>query len=141
MSRKNELDLQIKMLFEDGKRNFDDCDDADKEFLTGMVMQKCKCRDRFDFISQTDVADVVADMLMNLLVDPMPDPDQKRELIEVMKNGAIESARKTINEMFRYEAEMEALRNPSREPSELEIMVANHVREVSQELNRLNYSY
>lgn len=133
MSRKNELDLHVEQLYNDGHRSYDDLCDYDIEMLTSMIMEKSSRRDRLDFITDTDTADEVANRLSHLLLDPQR--EEALELVEIMKEGAKKLAKNRINELLEIEAIADAYRNSLGQISETEIMEAAHCREVAQEMN------
>jgi len=133
ISAKNELDLHVEQLYSEGHRSYDDLDEHDIEILTSMIMHQCNRSGRFEFISETDVADEVANRLAHLLLDPQP--EEAKELIEVMKSGAKKMAEKRINELLNLEATFENYRHPIHQPSEEDLLLAAHQREVAQEMN------
>lgn len=132
--RKDELNLYIDQLWCDGRHTYEDLRDAELEVLTGMIMQKCTVSQRWEYISETAKSDELPNALMNLFLSG--DSDCATDLLAAMKDGAKQYAKHRIDELFEQRAELEAHYNPTREPSETELMIAAHQREIVQEMRR-----
>lgn len=129
--RKRELSLEIDLLFENGRRCFDDCSDAERDVLTALVIQGSKMQ--FEYISETECVDILPGKLADYLLTGAH--DEKVGLLTTLCAGAKLYAKPEIDKLFEYRAELEERYNSS-EPSETELMVIAHNRAVANDMNQ-----